>query len=249
LSRAHNDFVDAGAVREEVVTDGPFAGSRSRLLSRDEGSGAETALLSFAPGWSSDLRGLEGPLELLVVGGELRLGERAIPPEGWARAPHARDLGALSALTSSAALVMTDPSAPPEGEATVVDVRAMPWRAGVRGGPGGIAVKTLHEGATVSLLIANVPRYGSGAEFHECPEELFVLAGDVSGRAGTMTAGSYFWRPEFITHGPYWSESGLLTFVRGHGDIYAHWIENADATIDENRAHAAALRASGEPRA
>ena len=64
-----------------------------------------------------------------------------------------------------------------------------------------------------------------------------------------MTAGSYFWRPEFITHGPYWSESGLLTFVRGHGDIYAHWIENADATTDENRAHAAALRASGEPRA
>jgi hypothetical protein len=248
VSRDHNDFINAADVGEELVAEGPFAGARRRLLSRDADSGAETAVLRFDAGWSGTLGDMAGELELLMLGGRLELGDRAVPAEGWARVPRADTARALAAREASEALVMTDPSAPPEGEDSVVDVRALPWQAGVRGGPGGIAVKTLHEGATVSLLIANVPRYGSGAEFHECPEELFVLAGDVTGRAGTMTAGSYFWRPEFITHGPYWSESGLLTFVRGHGDIYAHWIENADATIDENRAHAAALRTSRERR-
>jgi hypothetical protein len=249
VSREHNDFVDAGELHEEAVTDGPFAGARRRLLSRDEGSGAETALLSFEPGFSSELRGVDGPLELLVVAGELHLGASAIPREGWARTPRAGELGALSARTSAQALVMTDPSAPPEGDARIVDVRALPWRAGVRGGPTGIAVKTLHEGTIVSLVTANVARYHSGPEFHECPEELYVIEGDVTGRNGTMTAGSYFWRPEFITHGPYWSESGLLTFLRGHGDIYAHWIDDADATVEQNRAYAEVLRtgARGRP--
>jgi hypothetical protein len=247
MSRAHNDFVDAGDVREESPADGPFAGAHRRLLSRDDSTGAETALLRFDAGWSSELDGLDGSLELLALSGELLLGGRTVPREGWARAPRARDLGPLSTAGPAAALVMTDPAAAPEGAARIVDVLAMPWSGGVRGGPGGIAVKTLHEGATVSLIVANVARYQSGPEFHECPEELFVIAGDVTGRNGTMTASSYFWRPELVTHGPYWSEEGLLVFLRGHGDIHAHWIDDADATVEENRAYAAALRRGGGP--
>jgi hypothetical protein len=57
-----------------------------------------------------------------------------------------------------------------------------------------------------------------------------------------MTVGSYFWRPEYVTHGPYWSEAGLLTFVRGHGDIVAHWIEDPDSTVEDSRASKAALQ-------
>jgi hypothetical protein len=69
-----------------------------------------------------------------------------------------------------------------------------------------------------------------------------VLTGDVAGRPGKMTVGSYFWRPEYVTHGPYWSEAGLLTFVRGHGDIVAHWIEDPDSTVEDSRASKAALQ-------
>ena len=247
MSREHRDFLDTAQLPEETVNEGPFAGARKRVLSHDAETGAETAVLILDAGWSSDLRGLAGPLELLALRGELRLGDAAVPAEGWARAPRADALGPLSAVSVAQAIVMTDPAAPVEGEPTIVDVRGAPWLGGVRGGPGGIAVKTLYEGTTVSLVTANVARYHSGPEFHECPEELFVIAGDVTGRNGTMTPGSYFWRPEFITHGPYWSEEGLLTFLRGHGEIYAHWMDNADATVEENRAYAAALHA-GEGR-
>jgi hypothetical protein len=245
MSREHNDFINARDLPESTVRNGPFAGAHKRLLSRDDANGGETALLRFERSWSSDLSGLEGPLELFVVHGELRLGEATLRAEGWARSPRARALGPIAVPAAAEVLVMTDPSVPFEGEASVVDVRALPWRGGVRGGPTGMGVKTLHEGVTVTLITANVARYHSGPEFHECPEELFVIEGDVTGRHGTMTAGSYFWRPEFITHGPYWSESGLLALVRGHGDIHAHWIDNADATVEENRAYAERLRASG----
>lgn len=236
MSRTHRDFIDLDAVEETPLHDGPFAGAVRRLLSRDEETGAETTVLTCPAGWSADVGALAGSLELLSLSGTVRIDGTVVPVEGWARVPNAAALRELTTPDGAAELiVMSDPTDSSEGETAIVDVREMAWRQGIRGGPGGIGVKTLHEGQTVSLVIANVPRYLSGPEFHDCPEELFVLAGDVTGRAGEMRRGSYFWRPEYITHGPYWSEGGLHTFVRGHGDIVAHWIEDADATVDQNR--------------
>jgi hypothetical protein len=128
----------------------------------------------------------------------------------------------------------------------VRDVTAMPWEASRWGGPPGIVSKTLWEGGPrgpLTKLTANVPLFDTGAEFHECPEECFVLGGDVTGKAGAMTAGCYFWRPEYVTHGPFHSESGLLVLLRGHGELYAHWHDQPDATPDENRAYLERLRA------
>ena len=93
------------------------------------------------------------------------------------------------------------------------------------------------------MVAANVPRYWSGPEYHSCPEEIYVIAGDVEGKAGKMTAGSYFWRPEFINHGPYWSEDGLYVFLRGFGELYAYWHDDADTTPEQNREHFARLKA------
>ena len=242
MSREHNDFVDLDLVSEVRLDDGPFAGAGKRVLSADAETGAETAVLRCPAGWSAELDGVSGSLELLALTGGLGWGAEIMPREGWARAPRAKEVGRLTAAAGAEVLIMTDPSAQPEGGMSVVDVKDLRWQQGVRGGPGGIAVKTLYEGRTVSLIIANVPRYLSGPEFHDCPEELFVLAGDVEGRAGKMTRGSYFWRPGYITHGPYWSEAGLLTFVRGHGDLVAYWMDNSEATPEQNRTHLEALR-------
>jgi hypothetical protein len=62
-----------------------------------------------------------------------------------------------------------------------------------------------------------------------------VLEGDWVGRRGRMSAGSYFWRPEFVTHGPYRSEVGALCLVRGHGRLLANWIDDPNATPEQNR--------------
>jgi len=234
MSRPHRDFVDLADI-EETTPEGPFAGASKRSLSLDGDTGAETAVLTLPAGWSAGLSACEGSLELLSLDGAVTLGGEPVPEHGWARAPIAGEAGELSAPNGAELLVMTDPTAAPEAELTILDVRALPWQQGVRGGPGGVAVKTLYEGSTISLVIGNIPRYWSGAEFHSCPEELYVLEGDVTGSAGAMTVGSYFWRPEWITHGPYWSETGLLTFVRGHGDLVAHWIGDPGSTVEQNR--------------
>ena len=64
-----------------------------------------------------------------------------------------------------------------------------------------------------------------------------------------MRGGSYFWRPEYITHGPYRSDEGMVCFVRGHGDIVALWIDRADTTVEENRAYAETLPPEARVRA
>jgi hypothetical protein len=244
--REHVDFVRADDVAPEQISDGPLAGATRRLLSVDAETRDWTALVELPAGFAGDLSPTEGSLELLVVDGDLELGGVLLGALGWARAGRAADLGAIASAAGAEILWMTGPRT--DQPVRTADGEALPWSAGSHGGPAGIAAKVLAEASPVSLLVANVPRYDSGPEFHECPEELFVLEGDVTGKAGTMTRGSYFWRPEYITHGPYRSESGLLCFLRGHGELHAHWIENEHATVEENRAYAATLRRAAETR-
>ncbi len=242
MTRPHVDFVRAQDVPREEVAAGPLAGARRRLLSEDAESGDWTAVVELPAGFRVEGADLEGSLELLVLDGALEVGGKELHGLGWARAGRAADLGAIASENRAEVLWMTGPA---NGEeARVLDAAALPWSAGSHGGPPGIAAKVLADEPPVSLLVGNVPRYDSGPEFHECPEELFVLEGDVTGKAGTMTRGSYFWRPEYVTHGPYTSQAGLLCFLRGHGELHAHWIEDENATTDENRAYAAALRAA-----
>jgi len=241
MAREHNDFINAGDISPETTAIGPFAGAGKRMLSHDSESAAETAILLLPPGWSGDLRGLEGTLELVILAGEVRLGQHLMEREGWARAPRPAVLGTLSTTSGAEILAMTDPTAHDDGDPVIVDVRSMPWQHRRRSGPDAITIKPLYNGATISFIAHQRAQSETGPEFHECPEELYVLSGDVTGRYGTMRSGSYFWRPEYITHGPYRSESGMVCLVRGHGDIVAHWIDRADATVDENKAYAEKL--------
>ena len=52
-----------------------------------------------------------------------------------------------------------------------------------------------------------------------------MLAGDITGPQGEMTAGAYFWRPAETFHGPYGSRSGglaLSRFRHGMQDVVFH---------------------------
>jgi hypothetical protein len=244
--REHTDFVRMNDVAAEPIADGPLAGARRRLLSEDLETGDWTALVEVPAGFQADAGAESSSLELLVVEGDVVVGGERLGALGWARAGSAAGLGMIASDGGAHILWMTGHAN--DQAARIVDTEALPWSAGSHGGPPGIAAKVLAEDAPVSLVVANVPRYDSGPEFHECPEELFVLEGDVTGNAGTMTPGSYFWRPAYVTHGPYRSESGLLCFLRGHGELHAHWIENEHATVEDNNAHAATLRRAAETR-
>jgi len=56
------------------------------------------------------------------------------------------------------------------------------------------------------------------AEIHPTVEECLMLRGDILlGERGVMTAGSYFWRPPMVHHGPMVSRDGGLFFFRTKG--------------------------------
>lgn len=243
MARPWIEFVETDDAEEESVTEGPWFGALRRLLSEDDRSGASTAALDCHPLWAADLAAEAGLLEVLVVDGEVLMQGTRVGRGGYLRAEDAAAVTRLEAITDARLLVMHDPSYEAPGGARpveVVDTERMPYEQPTLGGPAGICVKMLNADLSrgpLTLIACNVARYGSGPEFHSCPEELYVLGGDVTGRLGTMTEGSYFWRPEFINHGPYWSETGLLCLLRGHGDLYAYWHDDAAATPEQNRAN------------
>ena len=261
MSRPHVDFVDAPAVPLLPVDSGPLAGSAQRLLSRDAGSGAFTALTAWPAGFTADLARIGSLVELFVVTGELTVNGRPAPEGAYVRIPAGTAGATVTATVDCDVLVMTEgPLEPatrgaggdagdaPGGELLVIDSEALPWIGEAwEGCLPGFALKALwtdESAGPTLLLVGNVPRFGSGPEFHECPEELLVIEGDWTSRAGLMGKWGYFWRPELITHGPYRSETGSLCLVRGHGHLVANWIDDPDATPEQNRAWIAARRAA-----
>jgi hypothetical protein len=255
MARPHLDFIETEDVEAELIGEGGWFGAWQRVLSVDSQSGASTAVLECHPGWSADLTAESGLLEVFVIDGDVIANGQRLGRGGYVRAEEASQVHGLQALSHVHLLVLLDPSYEPPGgpqPVRLIDTELLPYLGGARGGPAGIAVKLLNDDESrgpVSLIASNVARYGSGPEFHSCPEELFVLGGDVTGKAGTMTTGSYFWRPEFVNHGPYWSETGLIVFLRGFGDLYAYWHTDADATPDENRANLPRFQAERAARA
>ena len=249
MARPHMDFIETDDVEGELVGEGAWFGAIRSVLSVDDQSGASTVVLDCHALWDADLSAETGLLEVLVVEGDVIAHGQRVGRGGYVRAEEASQLQGLQAIGQSRLLVMADPSFEAPGgprPVQVVDTERLPYAQPGLGGPAGITVKMLNADLArgpLTLLAANVARYGTGPEFHSCPEELYVLGGDVTGRHGTMTAGSYFWRPEFINHGPYWSETGLLVLLRGHGDLYAYWHDDAGATVEQNRANLARFQA------
>jgi hypothetical protein len=243
MARHHMDFIETEDVEEELLLEGAWFGAVRRTLSEDDQSGASTVVLDCHLHWSADLTAETGLLEVLVLSGEIIASGQRLGRGGYVRAEEASLVHGIQAVAPSRLLVMADPSYEAPGGARpvkVLDTERLPYLAPTLGGRAGICVKMLNddpERGPLSLIAANVGRYGTGPEFHSCPEEIYVLEGDVTGKYGTMTEGSYFWRPEFINHGPYWSEAGLIVFLRGFGDLYAYWHEDADATPEQNRAN------------
>jgi uncharacterized RmlC-like cupin family protein len=249
------------------------AGGTARVLSRDPLSGAVSALVELAPGATRPAgHHAATAVDLYVVSGALRMGgddgdDGIVAGPGWfgywpagtsQDAWEAGPEGAVLFLGARATAPDLAPGPGPAGDAGVlgVDTEALEWELApegppdeqIAGLPPGIVMKTLRwveETGELLALCANVPRWRyPRLEFHECVEEAFMLRGDIwLGSSGTMHAGDYFWRPPYITHGPFWSTGGSLFLVYTDTLLVDHVAESPHATPDENRAQLARQRA------
>lgn len=164
-------------------------------------------------------------------------------------------LGARSAAPDIAAAPAVDPAAAGAGReagaavgVVEFDTERLEWEVApegppdeqISGLPPGIVTKTLRwveQTGELMALCATVPRWDyPRLEFHECVEEAFMVRGDIwLGSSGTMREGDYFWRPPFVTHGPFWSQAGSLFLVYTDSLLVDHVAEGPTSTPLENR--------------
>jgi hypothetical protein len=209
---------------------GVCPGVETKVLSRDDETGALSLLIRFPPGWSLPAGALSVDEEFLVLEGGLDIGGTYFGPFGYAHWPAGHDAG--SRTCAEGAVVLGFFSATPRpGPVSVVDPAKLVahidgFSVTYTGNfhpefPAGAGRKLLYvdpETGDTSWLLGTLPmRWAERAEVHPVVEEMFLLAGESHGNRGVMKPGAYFWRPPHIPHGPYGTITGNLYFFRTKG--------------------------------
>lgn len=268
MSRPHVEIVHESDFAPGAL---PYAGwpggERARILSTDPETGALSAVVELPAGYRRAVGCHAARSELVVLAGELRIGGAigghgtfSSMPEGVVDGEWSTPGGATVFLmtrgradferSSSAGVAGAPAGADPGSSGRILlEAQRLPWVGQATAGPPpGIFSKRLRfDEATGErvFLCAMVPRYDYPLiEYHDCAEESYVLRGDVRmGTSGLMVAGSYFWRPAYITHGPFFTTEGFVAVMYVDGTLVNHYVDDPRRTPDENRAEAAAKRA------
>ena len=121
-----------------------------------------------------------------------------------------------------------------------LDTARMDWIISpIPGPPCGLLLKPLrvdsNSGAS-TFLSGIVPQYHYPfIEYHRCVEESFLIRGDIRlGNSGLMTAGSYFYRPAYVSHGPFYSHAGKLGLSSTDGPLDNHYIDDPFRSAEQN---------------
>lgn len=260
MGRGHLEIIQAQDMgwQELPAADWPV-GARVRLLSSDPQSGAMTALMELMAGYRRGPGAIAVAGEILVLSGTLRIGEQMRASGYYEYTPPGTAQDQWAAEETCELLLRTAgrPDFTPghDGEEPVariaIDTGRIPWKRGrIPGPPPGLFSKVLrHDPETGErvFVCGCVRRYSYPMiEYHDCAEECYHIAGDMRmGTSGLMRPGSYFWRPPYISHGPFHSREGMLALMTVDGPLINHFVEDPRRTIEENRAEA---EAQGPPR-
>jgi hypothetical protein len=247
----HQSDVDAAAFAEK----GWPSGAQMKVLSRDEDSGAVTGILQLPGGYRRPIGSLATDCEVLVLSGAVRIGDtlrgfgyyeftpKDVLQEGWI-VPEGCEM--LFMARRARPEFAPDPVGAASDDGRIrLETEAMPWEeTPIPGPPPGLVLKPLRmdpDTGEMAALWSHPSRFPSDGqytslEFHECVEESYCLSGDMwIGSSGKMVAGSYFWRPPYISHGPFYSASGSLTYVYFDGPLVNHLVDPPGPTPEENR--------------
>jgi hypothetical protein len=228
-------------------------GTEAIVLSRDEGTGGLTALLRLPAGYHRVAGTLGADSQYLILSGSLWTGETARVNGFYEFVPAGSGMPVWSTTEPCEIFfkVEGDPTLDP-GDAPIadghlqIDSSRMPWMSNpVEGAAEGLVTKMLRfveATGEMTAIVANPPRFDyPELEFHDCVEEMYLIEGDMRlANSGLMSPGSYFWRPGYITHGPFYSHTGSLMFLWTSGTLINHVPANPGSTPEENLAQAKA---------
>ncbi|TXS94102.1 DUF4437 domain-containing protein [Parahaliea maris] len=254
MSRDHIEFVQAQDLAWE--SDPAFDGLQRKLLSIDHESGARTQLQRCPEDYQrDDHHTLACNEEFYVLQGCFYLNHFVYSPGCYGFFPAGFERSKLYVPEETVLLRFFDHEpAPYAADSEAADQRAhgleaipcldtyrMSWDTSVHD------VKLTHLGlARKNLRIDPVTgqrtflfmtspqshpiNFRGHQESHPTPEEAYQLHGDLTGQSGTMYPGAYFWRPEYIPHGPFGTRGGSLSLIRFVGGEHVNlWSDEQHA--------------------
>jgi hypothetical protein len=201
-----------------------------KILSEDSETGEMTAIIRLPPGFAISVA---SPYyeELYVLAGSLELDGHPLHRDHYASIDRGRRTAWSSPQGADLLLWLDNDPLKQPSDLVIHDVMDLPWSGPmvpVEGAPPDPRRKVLrrdpNSGQYRNFLLYGPPfRYPKDWRerdlTHPCVEEMFILAGEITGPQGVMTRGAYFWRPPEIPHGPFGTRDGyfaIFRFVRGY---------------------------------
>ncbi len=250
--RGHQELIHARDLAAEPLPAAGWPdGATIRLLSRNPETGAYSGLLRLPKGWRRPAGHLAADTEWFVLSGWLWVGRELRSYGYFDWAPAGAPQEGLHVLEDTEILFMPRTGAPDftpgpaprdPGEAGVIRVATeeLPWiRAQTKNAPEYGRSKYFRRNAEtgeMSALVWSPPGASHPKiEFHDTVEEMFQIVGDTTlGNSGRMDAGSYFWRPPYITHGPFHSEQGGILFLSTDGALVNYFTDDPQQSLEAN---------------
>jgi len=239
MAREHVEFADpADMTWTEASIPGFPDGTREKVLSRDDETGASTRLVSVQAGATAEAAASVAATEVFVVSGGIEVDDQRLNRYDHAFVPAGAE---VTYKTSERCRLLYLPDAwaeegePTGSSPTLIDVGAMDWeQPQTEGFPAGAARKSLHvndETGAATWLLGVLPGWReTRIEVHPVVEEAYQVQGSMEADQGTFSAGKYFWRPAGIPHGPFESSEGCLTLFRTDGELETDYVgDTADS--------------------
>lgn len=246
--------------------DGVLGGERgplaARLLSRDENSGALTAMVRYPAGWTLKTpHALAAEEEFFVIDGELSVNDHRFGRMSYGRIPARASRAVMQAAADTTALVMVNgDQATAAAQGIDIPAPIAPLAEGLETwtenpytryllGTGVRPLKEDPDTGEVTFLYSALPfRYMAKRWTHPVVQEMFVLAGEYAiNDVGLMCPGAYAWWRENEWHGPYGSTTGFMMLIRSQGGPLANTLGKETIAVNYRPSYRPTLPADLQP--
>jgi len=230
-------------------------GMHYKMLSMDVDTGACSMTVQFDGGYKRSPGFSWSEYELIVIEGELRVGDRVCRKGHYFYVPAGYAMPEISSDQGCLLLYMYNTGEPSHEEATthhastqtqlyhdVDSYMDLSWAMGNVAKPSvatGCMIKLLNynpNSFAMTFLYCMTPNfYQDNISYHDCAEESYHLWGTSwMMQFGDVPTGGYFWRPAYINHGAFASEYGCIALGRVDSKLFNHFHYNPWSTPVEN---------------
>jgi hypothetical protein len=196
-----------------------------RPLRRLDDGSLRSAVVRMPGAWT-----IQGPshfqtqVQLLVLQGELRLGDAVLPRFGYAALPPGFNVTRFESATGAEFLLVCD-SDPVLAATAGMSTDGATILANPPTDRTTRLWKDERTGANTSLIVVPPKWEVEGPEYHPCQEEIFCISGDIApDDIRVLKAGWFLWNPPYGVHGWHLHSTAGGIVLEWHDRAYARTV-------------------------